>query len=49
MKRALTVLLIRGLDILKEHNFTGVFINHWASEPDDFGDSKDVEHVLRNR
>jgi hypothetical protein len=38
-----------GLDILKEHNFTGVFISHWASEPDHFGDSKEVENMLKKR
>jgi|GEM_PF-949375 len=38
-----------GLDILKNHNFTGVFINHWASEPDHFGEAKDVENMLKSR
>ncbi len=38
-----------GLDILKRHNFTGVFISHWASEPDHFGTRKDVEIMLRKR
>jgi len=36
-----------GLNIFKKHNFTGVFISHWASEPDHFGTRKDVEDVLR--
>lgn len=38
-----------GLDILKKHNFTGVFIAHWASEPDHFGERKDVEIMLKER
>ena len=38
-----------GLNILKEHNFTGVFISHWASEPDHFGNSREVEIMLRRR
>jgi len=38
-----------GLDILKEHNFTGVFISHWASEPDHLGNSKEVEKILQER
>jgi len=38
-----------GLDILKKHNFTGVFISHWASEPDHFGKRKDVEIMLEKR
>ncbi len=38
-----------GLNILKEHNFTGVFISHWASEPDHFGTRKDVEIMLKKR
>lgn len=38
-----------GLDILKKHNFTGVFIAHWASEPDHFGKSTEVEQMLGNR
>jgi len=36
-----------GLNIFKKHNFTGVFISHWASEPDHFGTRKDVENILR--
>ncbi len=36
-----------GLNIFKDHNFTGVFISHWASEPDHFGTRKDVEIVLK--
>ena len=38
-----------GLDILKQHNFTGVFISHWASEHDHFQDNTAVEQMLRNR
>lgn len=38
-----------GLDILKKHDFTGVFISHWASEPDHFGDKIDVEKMLQER
>jgi len=38
-----------GLNIFKEHNFTGVFISHWASEPDHFGTRKDVEIILKER
>jgi len=36
-----------GLNILKSHNFTGVFISHWASEPDHFGTRVDVEIMLK--
>jgi len=36
-----------GLDILAKHNFTGVFVSHWASEPDHFGTRKDVEITLK--
>lgn len=39
----------RGLDILAKHNFTGLFIYHWASEHDHFGDKKDVELMLKER
>ena len=38
-----------GLDILKKHSFTGVFINHWAAEPDHFGNDKEVEEMLKQR
>jgi hypothetical protein len=38
-----------GLDILKKHNITGVFISRWASEPDQFGDKIDVEKMLQRR
>ena len=38
-----------GLDILNKHNFTGVFISHWASEPDHFGTRTDVETMLKRR
>ena len=38
-----------GLDILKRHNFTGVFVSHWASEPDHFGKRSDVEAELGKR
>lgn len=38
-----------GLNILADHNFTGVFISHWASEPDHFGTRKDVEIMLKER
>ena len=38
-----------GLDILKQHNFTGVFISHWASEHDHFQENTAVEQMLRNR
>jgi hypothetical protein len=38
-----------GLDILRQHNFTGVFISHWASEPDHFGENHDVESMLKTR
>ena len=38
-----------SLDILKKHNFTGVFISHWASEPDHFGNNKEVEQMLAKR
>ncbi len=38
-----------GLDILKKHNFTGVFISHWASEPDHFGKNTAVEEMLQKR
>jgi hypothetical protein len=37
----------QGLTILAKHNFTGVFISHWASEPDHFGDAEDVEIMLK--
>ena len=36
-----------GLNILAKHNFTGIFISHWASEPDHFGKRKDVEIMLK--
>ncbi len=38
-----------GLDILKRHNFTGVFVSHWASEPDHLGTKRDVELTLKKR
>jgi hypothetical protein len=38
-----------GLDILKRHNFTGVFISHWASEHDHFGAHKEMESMLSSR
>jgi len=38
-----------GLDILKEHNFSGVFIGHWADEDDHFGKRKDVREMLKKR
>ena len=41
--------LDQGLDILKKYNFTGVFISHWASEPDHFGKKDDVEKMLQSR
>ncbi|NOZ76449.1 MAG: hypothetical protein GXO65_01975 [Euryarchaeota archaeon] len=39
----------RGLDILKAHGFTGVFLFHWASEHDHLGESREVEAMLRER
>jgi len=36
-----------GLNILSDHGFTGVFISHWASEPDHFGTRNDVEATLK--
>jgi len=38
-----------GLDILKEYQITGVFISHWASEEDHFGEATDVEEMLQTR
>lgn len=38
-----------ALDVLKEHNLSGVFLHLWASEPDHLGDSKEVENILRGR
>jgi len=39
----------KGLDILSEYNFTGVFISHWASTHDHFKDRKDVDTMLKER
>jgi len=36
-----------ALSILADHNFTGVFVSHWASEPDHFGARKDVETAIK--
>jgi hypothetical protein len=38
-----------GLDVLKEHNITGVFLHIWASERDHLGSNFDVEQMLRSR
>jgi len=38
-----------ALDIFKEHNFSGVFLHLWASEPDHLGVSQDVENMLKKR
>jgi hypothetical protein len=38
-----------GLDVLRGYNLTGVFLFHWASEPDHLGDSEEVENMLSRR
>lgn len=38
-----------ALDVLKEHNITGLFLHLWASEPDQLGDSIEVEEMLKVR
>lgn len=38
-----------ALDILKEHQITGVFLHIWASEQDHLGDSTEVENMLGGR
>lgn len=38
-----------GLDVIKDYNLTGVFLFHWASEPDHLGDNREVEKMLGKR
>jgi hypothetical protein len=38
-----------GLDVLKAHGLTGVFLFHWASEHDHLGESREVEAMLKER
>lgn len=38
-----------SLDILKKHEFSGVFIGQWANEDDHFGKIKDVIEMLQKR
>jgi len=38
-----------GLDTLKEHDITGVFLHLWSSEHDHLGKNKEVEEMLNKR
>ncbi len=38
-----------AMDIFKEHNINGLFLHLWASEPDQLGDSTEVEDMLKVR
>lgn len=38
-----------ALDVLRDHDVTGVFLHLWASEHDHLGEDEDVEDMLRDR